>query len=51
MSSDSASTPSKLMFVVFGTRAIAGAVDGRVRHARQHLGFEPIAERSQAGGF
>ena len=40
----SASTRSKLMLVVFGTRGVARAVDGRARHAAQDA--RPRADRA-----
>ncbi len=44
MSSDSASTPSKLMFVVFATRAAPAPLTAVPRHLLQHTLLEPISE-------
>ena len=45
MSSDSASTPVKLIFVVFGTRATAAAVDDRAVDRAQDAALQPVAQR------
>ena len=51
ISSDSASTRSKLMFVVFGTRGVARAVDGRAGHRARMPRLEPIAQRREPRRF
>ena len=48
MSSDSASTRSKLMFVVFGTRRSRAPLTAVPGHAAQDAALEPIAQRRRA---
>ena len=48
MSSDSASIPSKLMFVVFGTRGSRVAVDRCAGHRERRCLVEPIAQQREA---
>ena len=47
----SASTRSKLILVVFGTRGLRAAVDHRPGHAPEDLFFEAIAQASDAHPF